>query len=84
MANTKASQKDIRRIRIRTERNRQVRSRLKTLARQVREARTGEDPEAKKAAARAFVAASDRAVKTGQIHANKAARHKRSVADLLA
>lgn len=78
MANTKSAQKNIRKSATRTEANRQVRSRLKTLAKNVENA--SNDPEKAKTAAIAFVSALDKAAKTGIIHSNVARRHKSSVA----
>ncbi|MFP4351967.1 MAG: 30S ribosomal protein S20 [Puniceicoccaceae bacterium] len=83
MANTKASLKDIRQIEKRTERNKRVRSRLKTLGRKVKEARASGDGERARSIAREYVAASDRAAKSSIIHPNKAGRHKASVSDLV-
>jgi len=83
MANTKASLKDIRQIEKRTEHNKHIRSRLKTLARNVKQARDSDDAEKAKSAARAYIAASDKAAKSSIIHQNKADRHKASVADLV-
>lgn len=73
MANLKSSQKDIRRISRRTERNTLQKSRLKTLRKKV----IGE-PEAKDAST--YASALDRAVKSGVIHKNKAAREKSKLA----
>jgi len=78
MANTKSAQKNIRKSATRTEANRQVRSRLKTLAKGV-ETSSG-DPEKAKSAAIELVSALDKAAKTGIIHENVARRHKSSVA----
>lgn len=83
MANTKASIKDIRQIEKRTEKNKRVRSRLKTLAKKVREARTAGDKDAAQKVAREYVAACDKAAKTNIIHPNKASRHKSECADLV-
>ncbi|MEM0966769.1 MAG: 30S ribosomal protein S20 [Verrucomicrobiota bacterium] len=82
MANTKASLKDIRQIEKRTEHNKHIRTRLKTLARKVKAAREAGNDEAAKSVAREYVAASDKAAKSSIIHPNKANRHKASVADL--
>lgn len=78
MANTKSAQKNIRKSATRTEANRQVRSRLKTLAKSVEA--DANDTEKAKTAAVAFVSALDKAAKTGIIHQNVARRHKSSVA----
>ncbi|QYY37182.1 30S ribosomal protein S20 [Ruficoccus sp. ZRK36] len=75
MANTKQAQKYIRKTEVRTERNRNERSRLKTLAKR---ARTAEGEEGTKVA-REYASALDKAVKRGVIHANKAARQKSSI-----
>tara|TARA_B100001248_G_scaffold220746_1_gene176672 strand:- start:119210 stop:119473 length:264 start_codon:yes stop_codon:yes gene_type:complete len=79
MANIQSSRKDIRRIAKLTEHNRQVRSRLKTLNKNVEKAaQTGDAAEAK-AAAQAFVSALDKAAKRDIIHPNKARRHQQAV-----
>jgi small subunit ribosomal protein S20 len=83
MANTKASLKDIRQIATRTEHNKHIRSRLKTLARKVKAAREAGDAEKAKVVAREYVAASDKAAKSSIIHPNKADRHKATVSDLV-
>ena len=80
MANIKASIKDIRRIARLTEHNRRIRSRLKTLARKVRELSEGDDAASTRDAAREYIAALDKAAKTGIIHPNKASRHKSACA----
>ena len=78
MANTKSAQKNIRKSIKRTIANRQVRSRIKTLAKSVQVA--SGNPEEAKTAAIKFVSALDKAAKTGIIHNNVARRHKSSVA----
>jgi len=78
MANTKSAQKNIRKSAKRTEANRQIRSRLKTLAKGVDSA--SEDPEKAKAASIEFVSALDKAAKSGVIHTNAARRRKSLVA----
>lgn len=72
MANIKSSLKDMRRISRRTERNRQERSKLKTLRRNALAAAQGEDTAAAREAARKYVAAVDKAVKHGVLHKNRA------------
>jgi small subunit ribosomal protein S20 len=69
MANLKSSKKDIRRIARRTERNAAVSSRLKTL----RKKALGEAAPEQKSA---YASALDKAVKSGTVHPNKAAREK--------
>lgn len=69
MANLKSSQKDIRRISRRTERNTRVKSRLKTLRKKVVDENNDE-------AKAAYASSLDKAVKSGVIHGNKANREK--------
>lgn len=73
MANLKSSQKDIRRIGRRTERNVAVRSKLKSL----RKKALGEAPGVDKAA---YASALDKAAKTGVVHPNKVSREKSKLA----
>ncbi len=80
MANIKSSIKDIRKTRTRTARNRSVRSEIKTLTKNFREAREGEDAEAKTKAARELVSALDKAAKRHIVHPNLARRHKANCA----
>jgi small subunit ribosomal protein S20 len=75
MANIKSSKRDIRRIAKNTLRNRQVKSKLKTLAKKVQESLAA-DENVRKAAAIAYVSAVDKAAKRGIIHKNKASRCK--------
>lgn len=84
MANTKSALKYIRKTETRTAQNRQVKSRLKTLAKKVANAVEGDDKEAQVIAVRAYLSALDKAGKTGLVHANKIARHKARYAALLA
>jgi small subunit ribosomal protein S20 len=81
MANLKSSQKDVRRTARRAARNVTVKSRLKTLQKKFT-ALSGKNDPALKAAAREYVAALDKSVKAGVIHANKASRHKAQVAKI--
>ena len=83
MANIKSSKKDIRRIAKRTARNNHVKSTFRTLGKKVQKLAQGEDAAATKLAAQAFVSALDKAAKRGIIHANKANRHKRAVAQYI-
>ncbi|MCG8526583.1 MAG: 30S ribosomal protein S20 [Opitutales bacterium] len=76
MANLKASLKDIRKIRTLTNHNRTVRSELKTLVKNFRAAKNGDDKEATKAIARKLVSAMDKAAKRHIVHPNLARRHK--------
>ena len=73
MANLKSSKKDVRRTIRRTERNRAVKSRLKSLRKTV----VAEGSDENKAAYASMI---DRACKAGVIHPNKAGREKSKIA----
>jgi small subunit ribosomal protein S20 len=73
MANLKSSKKDVRRIIRRTERNRAIKSRLKSLRKKL----VAESSDENKVA---YASAVDRACKAGVIHANKADREKSKIA----
>lgn len=73
MANLKSSQKDVRRIERRTERNTAAKSRLKTL----RKKAIGEASAEDKAA---YASCLDKSVKAGVVHPNKANREKSKLA----
>lgn len=83
MANKPQALKYIRKTRTRTIANRQVNSRLRTLAKNVDTAKESGDKEAAKNAAVAYVSALDKAAKRGIIHRNKANRHKANVSGLI-
>ena len=76
MANTKSALKYIRKSKLRTLLNRQVKSRLKTLYKKVSAAATSDDKDALVSASRDYISALDKAGKKGLVHANKIARHK--------
>ncbi|MGJ8650674.1 MAG: 30S ribosomal protein S20 [Opitutaceae bacterium] len=84
MANTKSALKYIRKTEGRTLRNRQVKSRLKTLAKKVEASVAAGDKDAIIVATRLYISALDKAAKTGLVHANKIARHKARCAALAA
>jgi small subunit ribosomal protein S20 len=84
MANTKSALKYIRKTEGRTLRNRQIKSRLKTLAKKVDLAAQAGDKDALALAARQFVSTLDKAGKNNLVHPNKIARHKARCAQLLA
>ncbi|MFT4900822.1 MAG: small subunit ribosomal protein S20 [Lentimonas sp.] len=84
MANTKSALKSIRKTEGRTLRNRQVKTRLKTLAKKLDAAVTAGDKDALRLASLALISALDKAGKTGLVHANKIARHKARCAQLQA
>ena len=76
MANTKSAIKNARKSLKRMLRNKAVKTRLKTLAKQLEAAAQSGDAPAAKSAAIAYVAAVDKAVRSGVIHANAASRVK--------
>ena len=80
MANTKSAQKNIRKSAVRTEANRTVKSRLKTLAKGAKAAVETKDAAKITTAAVKAVSAFDKAAKTGVIHKNKANRVKAKLA----
>lgn len=80
MANTKSAQKNIRKSAVRTEANRKVKSRLKTLTKTAKAAVESKDAAKITAATVKTVSAFDKAAKTGVIHKNKANRVKSRLA----
>lgn len=84
MANTKSALKYIRKTETRTLRNRQVKTRLKTLAKKVQAAVEAKDKDALAAVCKDYISALDKAGKTGLVHHNKIARHKARCAALIA
>lgn len=84
MANTKSALKYIRKTETRTLRNRQVKSRLKTLSKKVEAAVEVNDKDALVLAVRIYISALDKAGKIGLVHRNKIARHKARCAALIA
>lgn len=76
MANTKSAIKAARKAVRLTERNRGVKTRLKTLRKRLDELMAKKDVEGGKAAAAAYMSAMDKAVKSGVIHRNAADRGK--------
>lgn len=84
MANTKSALKYIRKTETRTLRNRQVKTRLKTLSKKVQAASEVNDKDALVLAARTYISALDKAGKIGLVHPNKIARHKARCAVFIA
>lgn len=85
MANKQSALKYIRKTKLRTLRNRQVKSRLNTLYKKVQAASSdGENKDELVLAARNYISALDKAGKTGLVHRNKIARHKARCALLMA
>lgn len=76
MANTKSALKYIRKSKLRTLRNRQIKSRLKTLYKKVQTASVAKDRDVLLSASREYISALDKAGKSSLVHANKIARHK--------
>jgi len=76
MANTKTAIKNMRKTERRTEQNRATKSRLRTLARNLKKLEADGSAEEKKAAAINYVSALDKAAKTDVIHRNLAQRQK--------
>lgn len=76
MANTKSAIKAARKSERLTTRNRATKTRIKTLRKKFLAASVGEDKDAAKAAASAYVSAMDKATKSGVVHKNAAARAK--------
>jgi small subunit ribosomal protein S20 len=76
MANTKSAIKAARKTVRLTERNRGVKTRLKTLRKRLDDLVAKKDVEGGKAAASVYVSAMDKAVKSGVVHRNAAARAK--------
>jgi small subunit ribosomal protein S20 len=84
MANLKSSIKDIRRTERRTAMNRRVKSRLKTLRKNVLAALQSDgDVETKTESVRVYTSALDKAAKRNVIHKNKADREKSKFATKL-
>lgn len=84
MANKQSALKYIRKTKLRTLRNRQVKSRLNTLYKKVQAASDAENKDELVLAARNYISALDKAGKTGLVHRNKIARHKARCALLIA
>lgn len=84
MANTKSAIKAARKSLRLTERNRGVKTRLKTLRKRLDTVVAAKDTAASKTAAAAYVSAMDKAVKSGVVHRNAASRAKAHVAKVFA
>ena len=82
MANTKSALKYVRKTETRTLRNRQIKSRLKTLAKKVDAAAAAGDKDSLVTISRQYISALDKAGKSGIVHTNKIARHKARCAQL--
>jgi small subunit ribosomal protein S20 len=84
MANTKSAIKAARKSLRLTERNRGVKTRLKTLRKRLDTALAAKDVAGSKTAAAAYVSAMDKAVKSGVVHRNAASRAKAHAAKVFA
>ena len=84
MANTKSAIKAARKTVRLTERNRGVKTRLKTLHKQLDALIAKQDVAGSKLAAAAYVSAMDKAVKSGVVHRNAASRAKSRAAKVFA
>ena len=76
MANSKSALKNVRKARVRTERNRMVKSRLKTLEKKFRACLDGEDEGEARQVAVEFISGLDKAAKSSIVHPNKVSRKK--------
>ena len=83
MANIRSAAKRARQTEVRTERNRAVKSRVKTFKKNVLEALQNGDKEAATKNLRAFSSAVDLAVKGNVVHKNSAARQKSALSKRL-
>ena len=84
MANTKSAIKAARKTVRLTERNRGVKTRLKTLRKGLDDLMAKKDVAGSKAAVAAYISAMDKAVKSGVVHRNAASRAKAHAAKALA
>ena len=84
MAHTKSAKKRIRQTEVRTDRNRAVKSRIRTLRKKVLNAVTSGDKAAAATAVSELSSAVDKAAQTNLIHGNKAANIKSKAAKALA
>ena len=80
MANTRSSEKDIRKTRTRNMRNTAIKSRLRTVRKRVLAALTAGDEAAAQTALSSFASAADKAAKVSVIHKNTASRLKSRLA----
>lgn len=84
MANTKSAAKRARQTARRTLANRRSLTAVKTQLKKVRAALQSGKKEDAQATAREFISTIDKAVKTGRVHRNAAARHKSTLNKALA
>jgi small subunit ribosomal protein S20 len=84
MANTKSAIKAARKTARLTERNRGVKTRLKTLRKRLDALMAAKDDAASRTAAAEYASAMDKAVKSGVVHKNAASRAKAHAAKVFA
>jgi small subunit ribosomal protein S20 len=84
MANTKSAIKASRKAVRLTERNRGVKTRLKTLRKRLDALMAAKDAQGSKTVAAEYVSAMDKAVKSGVVHRNAASRAKAHAAKVFA
>ena len=84
MANTKSAEKNARKNSARYERNRAVKTKLKTLEKKFQASLESKDGDQARESARIFISALDKAAKSALVHRNKVARKKASVAKAIA
>lgn len=84
MANHKSALKRVRQTKVRTERNRQRKTAIKTLRKETLAAVQAGDSKAASESLSKFSSAVDKAAKKGMIHKNKAANLKSSAAKVVA
>ena len=80
MANTKSAEKNTRKNSARYERNRAVKTKLKTLEKKFQSSLESKDGDQVRESAKIFISALDKAAKSALVHRNKVARKKASVA----
>ncbi|HSI61527.1 MAG TPA: 30S ribosomal protein S20 [Candidatus Saccharimonadia bacterium] len=83
MPNIRSSEKDVRRIKARTARNKAAKSRVRTLRKKVLTAIASGDTKAAQDAYNNFASAADKAAKNSTLHKNTASRLKSRVAQKL-
>jgi small subunit ribosomal protein S20 len=83
MANTKSAIKAARQALRRQERNRTVKSRLKTLSRKVAALTADSKAEEARAAASEYISALEKAAKSNVVHKNAVAHHKSQLSKLV-
>ncbi len=84
MANTKSAAKRARQTERKTLQNRRALTGVKNRLKTARTSVSGTDKASAKTAAQAFISSIDKAVKSGRVHRNSAARHKSAMSKALA